>query len=149
MPFLAFLAVTLTVGCGGGGAEQVAVVKASGTVQLDGAPHGAGTLVLQPTGVEKGEERPTIGGEIKADGTFTLTTYSPGDGAPPGVYSATIGGAAAAGSVDPADMMGAMSGGTIVPLEVTIPANGSDSLEFKFAGKKAQPSGPAGLLGQP
>jgi len=73
------LSLTLSVGvvgCSGGGLAPV-----TGKVTYQGQPVKGGTLIFSPVG---GEKEVTTGksasGEIK-DGTYTLTTNRPGDGA--------------------------------------------------------------------
>lgn len=146
------LACGLFLGCGGGEDDRVSVVPAGGTVYLDDQPHGPVTLSLTPVAAEEGDKRPTIGAEVKDDGSFTLTTYDTGDGAPPGEYTATLSAAVKADSTDPADMAAMMGGGgpATSSLTVTIPAEGSTSLELKFTstGEKTKPqTGPPAPIG--
>ena len=64
-------------GCGSGAKFPIAHV--SGKVTFQGKPlPGGGTISFIP--VEEGERR-AAGGEIKPDGTYTVSTYSEGDGA--------------------------------------------------------------------
>lgn len=53
-----------------------------GKLTFDGVAPAGATVVLEPVG--GGKERPT--GVVAADGTFTLSTYPHGDGAPAGEY---------------------------------------------------------------
>lgn len=132
---LLLLAPFVVVGCGGGNDGRVDVVSASGKVLVDDQPAGAGTLTLNPTG--EGDARPVVGGVVNDDGSFSLTTYDPGDGAAPGDYSATYTkGGGGAGSTDPSEMMSMMSGPSTTEITVSIPSEGSTSLELKFASKK-------------
>ena len=80
--------VFASLGCSGSqGPPLPATVPAKGSVALPGGqPLKAGRVVLNPQdsgGVE-------AFGDLKPDGTFTLTTYKQGDGAVPGHYIATI-----------------------------------------------------------
>lgn len=70
-------------GCGSG---QLDTAPVSGKVSFNGAPVPGGTISFYPIGGEGGESRPASG-VIKPDGTFTLTTYTDGDGAVPGKYN--------------------------------------------------------------
>ena len=74
---VAFLALTGT-GCG-----QLYHIK--GKVTLDGQPLAGATVQFVP---EDGS-RPAVG-TTATDGTFTLTTYKPGDGVLPGEYRVLI-----------------------------------------------------------
>ena len=75
-----------SVGCGESWLE---VVPASGTVKVDGkSPEGA-HIVLHPKS-PVGTEPIAPTGTVKPDGSFVITTYQAGDGAPPGEYVATV-----------------------------------------------------------
>ena len=56
-----------------------------GTVMYNGKPVPKGTVLFTP--VSGG---PTATGELNEDGTYRLTTYKPGDGAPLGEYRVAI-----------------------------------------------------------
>ena len=74
----ALLAASAT-GCGNSG-----LAKVSGRVTVGGRPVTSGTIMFYPaTG-------PGAVGEIMPDGTYTLTTYRPGDGAAIGTHSVAI-----------------------------------------------------------
>lgn len=65
----------LLFGCGGPSGIETAVVR--GTVTLDGKPYTeGGTIFFRPEGGGK-----MARGFVEGDGTYVLTTYSPGDGA--------------------------------------------------------------------
>ncbi|NLF72329.1 MAG: hypothetical protein GX575_25115 [Candidatus Anammoximicrobium sp.] len=68
------LLVTL-LGCGGGGAPTG---KVSGKVTADGKPVTSGSLTFAPADGTVG--KPAIAA-VKADGSYTLSTYASGDGA--------------------------------------------------------------------
>ena len=78
---------TAAVGCNSKGPVLPAVVPAKGVIQLaSGQPIREGRLELSPKdngGVE-------AFGDVKPDGTFTLTTYKRDDGAVPGHYIVKI-----------------------------------------------------------
>lgn len=85
--FLVLFSAAMTVaGCGGGAFE---VVPAGGSVQFNGAPVPSGSITLVPlaaagaaaTGKDVGKPAKA---ELKADGTFELSTYGQFDGAVPG-----------------------------------------------------------------
>ena len=74
------------VGCG---ESWVEVFPVSGTVKVDGqAPQGA-QIVLHPV-TPAGPDAVAPTGSVNADGSFAITSYTTGDGAPPGEYTATI-----------------------------------------------------------
>lgn len=72
---------SLSVGCGDGRPERVAV---SGVVKIDGAPLTDGFITLIPP---KGR---SSFGDIDDQGRFTLTTYEPGDGVPIGTLKVEV-----------------------------------------------------------
>jgi hypothetical protein len=83
---LALAAVTL-VGCG----KSVTYVPVTGTVKFsDGAiPSGdVATVTFQPA--EPGPNTKGASGSIGKDGTFTLQSVQPDDGARPGNYNVTV-----------------------------------------------------------
>ncbi|MBX3452209.1 MAG: hypothetical protein KF777_21820 [Planctomycetaceae bacterium] len=142
-----------SIGCGGGGSKQLPVVTVKGTVFVDDKPFGPGQLTLTPQNGGEQDLRPIIGGTIKADGSYVLTTYNTGDGAPVGEYSAVLGSGEApkAGSTDPAEMMAAISGGgsKTDTIKVTVPDGGTETLAMKFsstgsAGKPQPKNAPLG-----
>ncbi len=86
----ALAATTLFAGCGD--TSKPAVMQAKGKVTFKKTTLAVGALVVfhpVDTGLEK-----LIGGKpfgkVKEDGTFQLTSYSEGDGAPEGEYGVTI-----------------------------------------------------------
>lgn len=72
-----FLALTLPCIALCFGCDQTGqgLAPASGTVTADGKPVTGGTITFIPSG----EGKPGSG-EVKSDGSFTLTTYKDGDG---------------------------------------------------------------------
>jgi hypothetical protein len=86
---LMILCLQLLLGCGGDGTHDV-----TGRVTFeDGSPLTKGEVVFE------GEEFEAIG-RIKEDGTYELSSYGDGDGAPPGTYKVYLGGGAAGNSDD-------------------------------------------------
>ena len=74
------LACLIVAGCGGQG-----FVPAGGKVAFDdGTPLEGGGITFQT-------ETFMAQGEIRSDGTFTLSSLKPGDGLPPGTYKVVIG----------------------------------------------------------
>jgi len=73
------------VGCSGGRA------KVQGKVTANGEPVNGGTLIFSPvaSGNDKTPGKPASA-EIKADGTYSLGTDRPGDGAAAGRYRVTF-----------------------------------------------------------
>lgn len=90
--YTAFLLTSLTLalaGCGGE-AWQAETHPASGRVSVNGEPPVGALVHLYPAAesVDKRNSRPW--GKVQEDGTFTLSTYKPADGAPVGEYIFTI-----------------------------------------------------------
>jgi len=82
-----WVSAVLVAGCSGG-EPRAPVFPASGKVSFAGeAPRGA-FVVLHPS--QKDDKTPLPSAEVKDDGSFTLTTYDGGDGAPAGDYAVTI-----------------------------------------------------------
>jgi hypothetical protein len=74
---------------GGCSEQQVAVFPVTGKVAYKGQPPVGATVVLHAlNSADTSDIAPT--GTVKADGTFAITSYEPGDGAPHGEYVATI-----------------------------------------------------------
>lgn len=84
------LGLLLAIGCGGDGKPPT--VAATGKVTFNKTTPPVGALVVfHPTDPVLGKamsNRPVA--EVGEDGTFALTTYERGDGAPPGEYGVTI-----------------------------------------------------------
>mgnify|MGYP007073286773 CR=1 FL=1 len=75
------LAICLaTSGC----RDTPAVVPVSGRVLYNGEPLQFGTVMFQPAVGQAAV------GEIQPDGSFTLSTYEPGDGAVPGAHKVCV-----------------------------------------------------------
>ncbi len=74
----------------GCGETQLETFPVTGTLKFDGkAPTGA-TLVLHPLKLEGDTINAAPNARVKADGTFSVSSYKPGDGAPPGEYAVTV-----------------------------------------------------------
>ena len=61
-------------------------VQVSGTVTAKGERVKGGTLVFSPVGADPNQTARAATAAVQPDGTFSLGTNSPGDGAPPGRY---------------------------------------------------------------
>src|SRR5437764_3720406 len=86
----AMAAISLAlVGCGKPVSSRTPVYKASGKISFEGqVPEGA-LVVLHPKNASSPTAlRPTA--HVQPDGTFQLTTYETGDGAPVGDYVVTV-----------------------------------------------------------
>lgn len=83
----ALVVVIAAAGCNSKGPDLPAAVPAKGVIQLaSGQPIGEGRLQLTPK--DKGGMESF--GDVKPDGSFTLTSYKADDGAVPGKYIVTI-----------------------------------------------------------
>jgi hypothetical protein len=80
--FVAMCGALFLSGCGGG----ARMAKVSGRVTVGGKVVTSGMVTFH---FPNGEGRPALGA-IQPDGTYTLTTTKPGDGAPVGDYIVTI-----------------------------------------------------------
>lgn len=82
------LGLLFASGCGGGGegAEaRVSVYKVTGKITLAGGPVAGASVTFSPK-----DKQPVATGKTGNDGTFTLTTYDPGDGAAAGNYVVVV-----------------------------------------------------------
>src|SRR5262245_24349080 len=89
MRYTILLAALVAAGCGDG---KPTAVKATGKVMFKKTTPAAGALVVfHPADPVREKE---IGGKpfakVREDGTFSLTTYQEGDGAPEGDYGVTV-----------------------------------------------------------
>ncbi|MBI1345067.1 hypothetical protein GC163_02130 [bacterium] len=79
-------------GCGGGSDKpRVPVYPVKGTLTLDGKPLGNMALQLDPIDNNPNDPKPSTYATVGQDGSFALSTYSAGDGAPEGSYEVTLG----------------------------------------------------------
>ncbi len=83
---LLMLALAAAVGCG---ETWVEVFPASGAVKVDGQVPVGAKLVLHAV-TPQGPEAVAPTASVKPDGSFVVTTYQAGDGAPPGDYVVTV-----------------------------------------------------------
>jgi len=107
IPAVALVAVTLLAGCRAR-TDRPATVPVRGVVIYHGEPVAAANVVLQSDQAPRAAT-----GTTGADGTFALGTFSPGDGAVPGVHRATVSlpppATAGVSSVEGADYEAAMA----------------------------------------
>ncbi|WLD15101.1 hypothetical protein [Planctellipticum variicoloris] len=94
-PRISAIALTLvtlfTVGCGGGSTQKrLPVYPVKGTLTLDSKPLGNVELQLQSLSSQPDSLKPPAYGTVGADGTFVLSTYGKGDGAPEGDYEVAL-----------------------------------------------------------
>ncbi len=88
---LAVLALSLFVawGCGGSADNRKPVFPVKGKVTVAGKPAIKAQVVFHPlAGADPNTPQPT--GQVGPDGTFTLSTYTAGDGAPAGECAVTV-----------------------------------------------------------
>ncbi|HXG10946.1 MAG TPA: hypothetical protein VNK04_14395 [Gemmataceae bacterium] len=71
------------------GPNRPPVYPVSGQVFYGGKPTPGALVVFHPAGTED-PLAPRPSGQVQEDGSFTLTTYEPGDGAPEGEYDVAI-----------------------------------------------------------
>ncbi len=74
-------------GCGGQPERPEVVYPLTGELQFEGKPAAGASIVLHAQD-EAIAARPIA--TVNEDGTFAVTTYEPGDGAPPGEYKVTV-----------------------------------------------------------
>jgi hypothetical protein len=83
-------AVTLALsGCSDGGPKRMKVYPVTGKVLWGGKPADKAMVVFHPLGTNGPRELKPLG-VTGADGTYRLTSYVSGDGAPEGEYVVTV-----------------------------------------------------------
>jgi hypothetical protein len=82
----ASIATLATSGCG---ESHVPVFPVSGRITYLGRPPVGAQVVLHPVNSSQTSGVVPVG-VVNKDGSFTVTAYEPGDGAPPGDYVATV-----------------------------------------------------------
>jgi hypothetical protein len=90
--FAAALAAAAT-GCGGGkDPREKPVFPASGRVLVNDRPAHEARVMLVPVGTAGGGDgfTPNPFAQVREDGSFEITTYAPGDGAPAGEYAVVV-----------------------------------------------------------
>lgn len=86
----AFLAGALS-GCGSGGdPDRLPVFPAKGHITFQGEPVPGAFVVLHPKHAPEGTETVRPRAQVNPDGSFELTSYETGDGAPAGEYAVTV-----------------------------------------------------------
>src|SRR5688500_4438547 len=76
------------LGCGEAKPDRVAVHPAAGSVTFKGQPAYGASLTLHPKAGP--ENLPAPRASVEKDGSFKLSTFNGGDGAPEGEYVATV-----------------------------------------------------------
>ena len=128
-------------GCSKDSPRTIAV---QGTVRLNGKPLPGGVITFQPVTVAANLPHRLAQGSIGADGTYSLSTFEPGDGALPGEYVVMIRGIQPIAPVDefsrstsetiPLAIPAIYSDAQRTPLKATVDAGGSSQkidLELK------------------
>lgn len=86
---LALAFCVLFAGCGGDDWE-VATYPAQGRILINGEPPAGAVLELHAVGDEPDVRNSRPWAIVQDNGSFTLTTYESGDGAPAGEYAVTV-----------------------------------------------------------
>lgn len=95
----------LAAGCGGED-WQAETYPATGRITINGqAPAGA-LVQLSPIGQKVDERDSRPWGKVQPDGTYTLSTYETGTGAPVGTYAVTVTWPVETNSAFPPDRLG-------------------------------------------
>jgi hypothetical protein len=79
--------ILVALGCGGDARKPAFPVK--GQVLVGGKPAAKAQIIFHPLTDPDGKA-PRPSGQVTADGSFTLNTYTAGDGAPAGEYAVTV-----------------------------------------------------------
>ncbi len=130
-------------GCGKSGdtRSRLPTTPVSGKLHVDGQPFGPCIVYLAAAQNEADPKRatPTVTGRVQADGSFQLSTYEPGDGAPAGTYHVSLGGEASS---------------MLVPIPICKPIDvvlqeSQKTLDLNLEGTGATQSGPPIGQGMP
>ena len=84
----AALLAASTAGCGTAEPEHVAVFPTTGKITFRGQPTVGATVLLHPKAPQ--EKVPAPRASVAPDGSFELSTFNTGDGAPEGDYVLTV-----------------------------------------------------------
>ena len=84
MPLVMLVMAVAVLASAGGCKRNPRVVPVKGKVLYNGQPLPFGSVMFQP---DKGQ--PAVG-DLTSDGTFTLSSYGPNDGAVPGKHSVSV-----------------------------------------------------------
>jgi hypothetical protein len=86
-----WIAALLSAAVAGCGKSDVVTKQVQGTITFEGqAPPTNGKITFAPIEAAPSFPRRSASGEFDASGTFTLTTFKPGDGIIPGRYQTNI-----------------------------------------------------------
>lgn len=77
-------AAVLSAGCGGSG--KLKVYPTEGKLSMDGEPIGPASFLLLPESPDEKKPKPSVSGQVDANGNITFSCYAAGDGAPAGDY---------------------------------------------------------------
>ena len=88
---VALVSLVAMVAAGCGRAEkQVPVVPVTGSISFQGKPPAGAQIVLHAASGSETDAVVAPVGLVKPDGSFEISTYGEGDGAPAGEYTATV-----------------------------------------------------------
>lgn len=83
------LCLTASLGCGQSGPDRVAVHPAAGAITVKGQPAHGAFVTLHPTSGAAADV-PLPRASVERDGSFRVSTFDGGDGAPEGDYVVTV-----------------------------------------------------------
>lgn len=121
----------LLPGCGSGDSvKRLPVYPVKGTASIDGKPLANMVLQLQPLDSSPSNPKPPVSGPTSSDGSFVLSTYAAGDGAPEGAYEVSLA----------ADAMNPIVLPSIAPLQVDIKKD-TKTIEIALKSTKSRMQG--------
>lgn len=80
----------LTAGCGDAPESRLSLIPVTGEVRVKGQPALGSEIMLHPIGGPAADAGLYPYGIADESGTFSITSYEQGDGAPPGDYQVTV-----------------------------------------------------------
>jgi hypothetical protein len=130
-----------TVSIAGCGSGNPATVQIHGTIIYRGKPLQKAEVQFSPVGADSSKGlRRIASGEVDAQGVYSLSTFTKGDGVLPGDYAVTVTRIKRKSSIDGGDSAAKVapfvpevySRQEATPLKASVPAEASGTLRFDF-----------------
>lgn len=151
LPFTLLLGTMIAIACLGCGGEdwQAETYPAHGRVTINGEPAGGAVVELHSTGEEPDARNSRPWAIVQEDGSYTLSTYEKGDGAPVGDYVVTLRWPPQASEPTLADRLGgAYSNASRSERKVAITEGDNDLPPIEITGAKVLSKERAGASGK-
>jgi hypothetical protein len=138
----------ICLGCGGED-WQAATYPAAGQISINGQPPAGAVVELHSVGEKPDARNSRPWGIVQDDGTFTLSTYERGDGAPLGDYALTVRWPPDVSQPSLADRLGgAYTRAEGSPWRVTISEGSNELQKIEITNAKIDSKATSGVAGQ-